>query len=316
LEVSDPQKTSIVKRLFYGKLRQRLRPQTMDPSAPRASLHEREDVFSHLPVNVTHDSFDLYDGLSGYFDDVVEYEGKRARMEVTLVELPPILQIQLQRVQFDRETVQAYKSHTYVKFGETISMDRFLDDAPSNKRTTSKILQRELNGCRERIHALSRGPHAPYGAAITTTLNFLEKQEGVSLPEADEELLASLKEESTGVDEEIEKCRARSTQLKAQLEELWADQNRAEYDLTAVFIHRGASPSFGHYFIYQRWLPHYPDKWIKYNDSDVTLVSKEEVLADTTGSTANPYLLVFTRRDASIVETIQRSEEAVAMETQ
>lgn len=59
-------------------------------------MHEREDFFSHLPVNVSEESFDLYDGLSGYFDDVVEFEGKAARMEVALVELPPILQIQLQ----------------------------------------------------------------------------------------------------------------------------------------------------------------------------------------------------------------------------
>jgi ubiquitin carboxyl-terminal hydrolase 25/28 len=59
-------------------------------------MHEKEDLFSHLPVNVTHDGVDLYDGLSRYFDDVVEFEGKKARMEVSLVDLPPLLQIQLQ----------------------------------------------------------------------------------------------------------------------------------------------------------------------------------------------------------------------------
>jgi ubiquitin carboxyl-terminal hydrolase 25/28 len=53
-------------------------------------------LFSHLPVNVTNDGVDIYDGLSGYFDDIVDFEGRKARMEVTLVELPPVLQIQLQ----------------------------------------------------------------------------------------------------------------------------------------------------------------------------------------------------------------------------
>lgn len=62
----------------------------------RSSVHEKEDLFSHLPVNVVHDGVDIYDGLSGYFDDTVEFEGKKARMEVSLVELPPLLQIQLQ----------------------------------------------------------------------------------------------------------------------------------------------------------------------------------------------------------------------------
>ena len=58
-----------------------------------------------------------------------------------------------------------------------------------------------------------------------------------------------------------------------------------------VFIHRGSSPSWGHYFFYSRNLPDHPDSWFKYNDSDVSEVLKDEVLADTTGSTANPYLV-------------------------
>lgn len=82
-------------RLFYGKIRQRLATVSPD-SKSRASVHEKEDLFSHLPVNVAEDGFDLYDGLSGYFDDVVEFEGKKAQMEVSLVDLPPLLQVQLQ----------------------------------------------------------------------------------------------------------------------------------------------------------------------------------------------------------------------------
>ena len=120
-------------------------------------MHEREDYFSHLPVNVSEESFDLYDGLSGYFDDTVEFEGKKTQMKVSLVELPPILQIQLQRVQFNRDTLQPYKSHAYVKFGETIAMDRFLDDAPAEKREEAAEIQRELSSCRDRIHELTQG---------------------------------------------------------------------------------------------------------------------------------------------------------------
>jgi hypothetical protein len=81
-------------RLFYGKIRQRIT--SVDAQQSRSSIHEKEDLFSHLPVNVANDGIDIYDGLSGYFDDVVEFQGRKARMEVTLVDLPPILQIQLQ----------------------------------------------------------------------------------------------------------------------------------------------------------------------------------------------------------------------------
>jgi ubiquitin carboxyl-terminal hydrolase 25/28 len=93
------------------------------------------------------------------------------------------------------------------------------------------------------------------------------------------------------VDAEIDTLRSQASKLKAELELLWQDHMEAAYDLTSVFVHRGSSPSWGHYFFYSRHLPGRPDCWFKYNDSDVTEVSKEEVLADTSGSTANPYLV-------------------------
>ena len=88
----------ISSRLFYGKKRQRLTPLTeADARRQRSSSsHEKEDLFSHLHLNVSDESFDLYDGLSRYFDDVVELDGVKKRMEVTLVDLPPLLQVQLQ----------------------------------------------------------------------------------------------------------------------------------------------------------------------------------------------------------------------------
>ena len=93
------------------------------------------------------------------------------------------------------------------------------------------------------------------------------------------------------LEQEIQGIRARASALKQQLEEVWQDEKEAEYELTSVFIHRGSSPTFGHYFFYARHLPENPDSWFKYNDSEVSVVTKDEVLADTTGSTANPYLV-------------------------
>jgi len=90
---------------------------------------------------------------------------------------------------------------------------------------------------------------------------------------------------------EIEQLGERVRILKEELESLWATSKVVEYELTSVFIHRGSSPSWGHYFFYSRYLPDAPDSWFKYNDSDVSLVSSDEVLADTTSSTANPYLV-------------------------
>jgi hypothetical protein len=63
----------------------------------------------------------------------------------------------MQRVQFDRETMQAYKNNAYVKFDETIRLDRFLDQADAKKRLEAKLVQSELVSCRARIEVLSKG---------------------------------------------------------------------------------------------------------------------------------------------------------------
>jgi ubiquitin carboxyl-terminal hydrolase 25 len=71
-------------------------PSDLAGSGNLEGIRLRDDVFSHLPINVSQDGFDIYDGLSSYFEDTVELEGKAGRLDMTLLELPPILQIQLQ----------------------------------------------------------------------------------------------------------------------------------------------------------------------------------------------------------------------------
>ncbi|KAI0756006.1 cysteine proteinase [Daedaleopsis nitida] len=306
IATSDDDKTSPVKRLFYGKKRQRLIAISADDDARhQSSIHEKEDLFSHLHVNVADEGFDLYDGLARYFDDIVEIEGVKKRMEVSLVDLPPLLQIQLQRVQFNRETQQAYKSQAYVKFGETIYMDRFLDSADPEKKARSKVLQTELAAARERVQRLTSGKHAPFSSAFTNTAAFLESQTLLDL-DPDESLVTSLRGEAAAIDAQLQRDREEATRLKEELEHTWADACSAAYELTSVFVHRGSSPSWGHYFFYSRNLPARPEEWFKYNDSDVCAVGRDEVLADSTGSTANPYMLVFVRKGCDTIDTVHR----------
>jgi ubiquitin carboxyl-terminal hydrolase 25/28 len=82
-------------RLFYGTLRQRLVAPTSEGSRA-LSTHESENVFSILPVSVSDEGYDLYDGLSSYFHSTAQLYSNTVSMEITLVDLPPVLQIQLQ----------------------------------------------------------------------------------------------------------------------------------------------------------------------------------------------------------------------------
>ena len=84
-------------RLFYGKKRQRLVSLSPnDDARHQSSIHEKEDLFSQVHVNVAEEGFDIYDGLARYFDDVVEIGGLKKQMEVSIVDPPPLLQVQLQ----------------------------------------------------------------------------------------------------------------------------------------------------------------------------------------------------------------------------
>ena len=61
----------------------------------------------------------------------------------------------VQRVQFDREILQAKKNNAYVKFEETLRMDRFFDAANPEKRAKSRTIRNQLRHCRERVATLS-----------------------------------------------------------------------------------------------------------------------------------------------------------------
>jgi ubiquitin carboxyl-terminal hydrolase 25/28 len=83
-------------------MRQRITPLVEESTSQgKSTVNVKDDLFSHLPVQVSDEGFDLYDGLGGYFQDNVEFEGKKATMEVTLLDLPQVLQIQLQVSTFD-----------------------------------------------------------------------------------------------------------------------------------------------------------------------------------------------------------------------
>jgi len=185
-------------------------------------------------------------------------------------------------------------------------MDRFLENSDPEKKGRSNEIQARLNGCRERIRQLTEAKHRPFDLALTETCDFLSRDTLNALPGVDQELLTSMRYEAMYAKKELEEERRQAAELKLQLEDIWKNENEASYELTSVFIHRGESPSWGHYFFYSRNLPDHPDEWFKYNDSDVSVVSKGEVLADTTGSTANPYLLVFARKGAEVIHTVKR----------
>lgn len=132
----DGEQLDIVKQLFYGKTKQ-----TLESEQDGSNHREKTERFSNLLVDVAEGPRDLYDALDSYFgENVMKLEDGETRRTVTIAELPPVLQIQIQRVQFDRVANQPFKSNALLRFDETIYMDRYLDsDDPELKRKRREV---------------------------------------------------------------------------------------------------------------------------------------------------------------------------------
>lgn len=71
---------------------------------------------------------DIHSALDGAFDSQeVDVEGGKAPQYSSISQLPPILQIQVQRVQFDPEKKSSFKSVNHLELKETIFLDRYMD---------------------------------------------------------------------------------------------------------------------------------------------------------------------------------------------
>lgn len=132
----DGEQIDIVKDLFYGKTKQ-----ILEAEEDGSNRREKTERFSSLLVDVAGGPRDLYDALDSYFgEDIMKLEDGETRRTVTIAQLPPVLQVQIQRVQFDRVMNQPFKSTALLRFDETIYMDRYLDaDDPDLKRKRREV---------------------------------------------------------------------------------------------------------------------------------------------------------------------------------
>ena len=157
--------------LFLGKTCQRIEADTIPPTNSEAegsltrpaqphkqpSTHIKHEVFKILPIDVLEEGRDIYDGFDGFFDSdtFVATSGAVQRRSVTLLAAPPLLQIQMQRVQYDRVTMRAFKSQAHLDMPETLYMDRYMDFEGDDSGDAVRIAKRlDYQAKRKRIEEL------------------------------------------------------------------------------------------------------------------------------------------------------------------
>ncbi|GAA6018600.1 hypothetical protein JCM11491_006159 [Sporobolomyces phaffii] len=299
---------SLLKRIFFGKNRQKLVFQ--DAATASEEVRTQEDPFFSLLVDVPPSSFDrdVYDGLDTVFDDApVEIDGRLAQRSVSLLELPPILQIQLQRVQYDREKGRIFKSNAHLRFPDELSLARYLEVDESDlsgieKKAHALKLRLELERSRMRLAKLEQlGPvtlqNTSQAQHFKDALDHFAAVSEELGPLLDPSISEDTANEVQALETETASLRQRTKDLREALLGLWDAKREHDYELRAVFIHRGTA-SCGHYYIFQRDSRD-PNRWLKYNDSLVSSVDRDEIFRETM-SDSNAYFLVYCRKDSLI----------------
>ncbi|SCU79855.1 LADA_0B03598g1_1 [Lachancea dasiensis] len=306
----DGEQHDLIKQLFYGQLQQNLVPLN-DSSKVRTKVER----FLSLLINVVDQPRDVYDALDQYFkDDVLQLDDGDVKRSVTVTDLPKVLQLQIQRVYYDREKFMPFKSIEPLPFKNVIYMDRYMntkDPVLIKKKNEAAVMKAERATLMARQHELleRNGSGLSYKSALLETKNFLQadvlNQHGIDVPNR-EQTLSTIDSLILKIDNELADIYQRLTILNNNLNTHFNNFQRHGYSLFAVFIHRGEA-SYGHYWVYIKDFSRH-GIWRKYNDETVTEAPESEVFNFEPGNTATPYFLVYiSQEQEGTIEPLKRS---------
>lgn len=106
--------------MFYG--------QTRSYITTSGGTRSKDERWCDIKVDVALGPRDIYDAIDGAFDvQKISVENAEAEQYGSITRIPPILQIQVQRVQFDPVKKTSYKSTNHLQLFETIYMDRYME---------------------------------------------------------------------------------------------------------------------------------------------------------------------------------------------
>ncbi|OJD19722.1 hypothetical protein AJ78_00345 [Emergomyces pasteurianus Ep9510] len=121
----DGEQLDVVTDLFYGK--------TVSYITAENGVRSKEESWSDIKVDVASGSKNIYAAIDGAFDvQKVEVDGAEVEQYGAISKLPPVLQIQVQRVQFDQIKKTSFKSTHHLELKEMIYLDRYMDSNKHN----------------------------------------------------------------------------------------------------------------------------------------------------------------------------------------
>ncbi|KAJ2858176.1 ubiquitin-specific protease ubp2 [Coemansia erecta] len=305
------------------------------------SMGEKEkptvDTFLNLNLNIPTQTTDINDCISAFFEpsvissDRMSVDGA-SPSDITrftrIKDAPPVLCMQIQRVQFDMATMKAFKINSHLRLRRQLSLAPFTEfgdasDAVTSKRRELQCQISKLDGYLQTLQVpvpMEEGGPVSVVSALDRIRAFTQGVGRWAEMDAAKPLLEDLPRSAADIahsaqiiSEQLQPmCESLAAareewgksreDLKKQLDEVYDNvpQDEMTYTLHAVFIHSGSTPEFGHYWVYIRdynWQTG-QERWLKFNDAIVNVVPVEEVLSDLPSSGeefSNPYYLVYVR---------------------
>jgi ubiquitin carboxyl-terminal hydrolase 25/28 len=286
------------------------------------SLERKTEAWPSIIVFPGKVGRDIYEALDVVYDEQqVEIDNTTVPQYASLSKLPPILQIHIQRTDFDHENHRAFKNRNPVVFQETIYLDRYVDsgdpDSPVMQRRREAWKWKEQLRVLEARQAALKNEEAQINVpdALLATKDFISnlQEEEIEGIDVDPALREALEERIAEVAAELEAITAGIVNLKKKLQGQFVDMHEYEYKLQSVFIHRGEAGG-GHYWIYIYDFEH--DIWREYNDEYVSEVKdRKRIFEHQGGAGGTPYYLVYVKSTdiKNLVDAVCRDVQEVQM---
>lgn len=274
---ANGEQIDLFKRLFYIRVKHVFRDLQATPQAK--PVDEREELYgSMVPIYVDAEiGGSLYDAIDlALGREKIEYKGiGECEKQTTITYLPPVLQIQIVRTQFNRSVGAGYKENAHLELESKIYMDRYMEAMDSDlttrrddywnwkvelehaQRRKAELLKKVyLNQVLKAYEQKSELPLNPL-ELLSLARGFLERISSSDLDEAippelidglalyeshlkkqvDSIFLLLLKLTSVELDKDI-------GSLKSRIKQQFTDRRTYGYRLHSVFIHRGSFHDF------------------------------------------------------------------------
>jgi ubiquitin carboxyl-terminal hydrolase 25/28 len=278
---------------------------------------------SSIQLNVPTEPTTLYSALDDYFDPQVVTEGSEKQQYRSIVELPPLIQINMPRIGFSKEK-GTFKSEMALRLEDELYLDRYCEGI----NTDVLVRRRSAWGWRKNLLELKKEQTAlnstKFGldgpTAVSETANYIQGLEEVNKElwalgeeeiDGDSSLSTALKDDAVFQTVRLAALNDEINSLQGMLNGAFDDMKEKKYRLYAVFFHRGG-PSSGHYWVSIHDFKN--DIWRNYNDESVTEVPTsqlQEIFYADKWQHGTPTFAVYVRDDLKdkYVEAVCRAPE-------